>query len=337
MTTPDNKDDSVHHAAPANAGATGPSLDQTLHAALGYFQTQQEMARKEDRWNKIKRSLWVVIVLGLIGFQLVFYGRMLGVDGAAGSSDVATVPVHGPIAAGGAASAEKVVPLIEKACKIAGLKHLVLDINSPGGSPNESERIVAAIEQCRKDKKLKVTSVIDGVGASAGFMIAVHSDQIVAGRYSIVGSIGAIMRYVDASSAATRFGLNERSFKSGLLKGGSSALSGPNEDMDGLNQEMVSTLAADFLEEVYTFRQGRLTAPRETVVSGRIWTGPQALKIGLIDRVATMEELKATDFKDMKVHVFKPETAFAEGFSLRDAVTGAIRGSLTDLENPEIR
>lgn len=113
-------------------------------------------------------------------------------------------------------------------------------------------------------------------------------------------------------------------------------LSGSDEDMDKLNQEMVSTLGQDFLTEVYTERKGKLLAPRDEVGTGRIWTAPQALKIGLIDRVATLEQLKATDFKDMQVREYKPKTKFADGFNVRHLVSGAIKGALTDLEQPVI-
>ena len=324
---------STDHDTP---GATGEktSLDNFLLEGMRYFQGQKQLQRKEAVWKNIKMACWVVFFGGIVLFQLVFYRNMLGADSGPTNAAVAMIPIEGAIGEEYQASADKVVPLIEKACKNEGVETVVLKINSPGGAPTESERIVAAMEICRKEHHKKFIALIDGLGASAAYMVAMHADQIMANRYAVVGSIGAIMRYVDASTAAAKIGLRERVFKSGLVKGGPSMLSPSDEKMDAINQEMVATLGQDFLNEVYVQRKGKLTAPKEEIFTGRVWTAPQAKALGLIDRVATIEELKATDFKDKKVREYKPATPFAEGLGLTKALTGAVKGALMELDRP---
>lgn len=318
-------------------GIAGPSFDNALGQLLVYFRAKEERERKDAKWVAIKRTFWAVVAIGTVLLYLLFYANMFGVDVNASGGSVAVVPIHGQIMTDSETSAETVVPLIQKACDNDDIKQIVLDINSPGGAPNESERIVSAIESCRHDKHKKFTALIDGLGASAAYMISVHADRIVAGRYSIVGSVGAIMRYVDASAAVTRLGLRERIYRSGILKGGPSPMSGSDEAMDKVNQDMVVRLGEDFLSEVYTQRKGKLKAPRDEIFTGRIWTAPDALKLGLIDQIATLETLEATDFKDLKLHDYKPKTPFARGFGFSALLRESLRDALTSSEAPNVQ
>lgn len=314
-----------------------PKLGDVLSEAMRFLSRQHELQRKELVWGNIRKATWVVffVFLGLLQFWFLF--RMINGGSIPADAGVAVIPVSGPIASNSAASAEKIVPMIEKACDNPGVSDIVLAIDSPGGAPNESERIVRAMEVCKADKAKRFTTIIGSTGASAAYMIAIHGDKLVAGRYSIVGSIGAIMRYVDASAAVAKFGLTERVFKSGTLKGGPSMWSGSDEANDKLNQEMVSVLGKDFVSEVVDQRKGKLKADPNQLSTGRIWTGPQALELGLIDQVATLEDLKATDFKDKEVSYLKPKTPFAEGFGLRAMIKGALEAALTDIEEPTLQ
>lgn len=317
--------------------ASAGVLDNALTELLRYLKAREERERKDIRWATVKRSFFALVALSALLFYLVFYAQLLGIDSSPSARSVALIPIHGQISSESDASAEAIVPLIDRACESEAVEHIVLDINSPGGAPNESERIVAAIEGCRKEKGKKFTALIDGLGASAAYMIAIHADQVIAGRYSIVGSVGAIMRYVDASAAATKLGLREHVYRSGILKGGPSPMSGSDDAMDKVNQEMVVRLGQDFLSEVYEQRRGKLKAPRDDVFTGRIWTAPDALQMGLIDCIATLEELQRTDFKDLRVHQFKPKTPFAKGLGFQALFDRSVRDSFNDLETPEIR
>lgn len=318
---------------PARSG----TWDAAIVEIVRYLQAREERERKDAIWTGIKRAFIGVCAGGFVFFYVLFYANAFGYDSGPSADAVALIPIAGAISTESDASADAVIPLIEKACKAEPVKHLILHINSPGGAPNESERIVEAIEACRAESGKKVIALIDGVGASAAYMIAVHADEVVAGRYSLVGSVGAIMRYVNASEAADKIGLKERIFRSGVLKGGPGYLSHTDEAMDNVNQEMVSVLGRDFLNEVYEQREGRLKAPKEEVFTGRVWTAPEAEKMGLIDRVATLEAIMRTDFEGLKLHRYATKTPFAKGFGMEAWAARVAKAILMDLETPEIQ
>ncbi len=308
-------------------------LAEAANALVDYIKTEGRRRQRDATWAGMRRAAIGLIFLASLAFYLVFQAKMFGFNANPATEAVAVIPIQGAIAQDADASSENVVPLIQKACESDKVKFIALDINSPGGSPNEAERIVQALESCKRDHGKKIYGVISEMGASAAFMVAMHTDEIVAGRYSVVGSIGAIMRYVDASVAATRFGVNEHIFKSGPLKGGVTMLSGGDDNLNKVNQEMVEALGKDFLAELYSTRKGKLKAKPEDVFTGRVWTSSQSLQMGLIDRVGTMESLSESDWKDLKIHRYSIKQAFVKSFGFEALVKQQIN-ELTNMGAP---
>lgn len=311
-------------------------MNETLRSLQGLATTMALGKRKENNWLTIKRTFFGTLVLSAVLFYALFYARMLGFQTDPITESVARVKIEGDIAASRPASAEKVVPLIERACKAKHVSALLLDINSGGGTPSESERMISAIEMCRKpvngSKPKKVYAVINGVGASAAYMIAMHADEVFAGRYSMVGSIGAIIRYPDISKLAHKFGVHEKAFRSAPLKGGPSMFSGSTPEDDEAFQTLVSNMGKTFLEEVKASRKGRLKISDELLFSGRVWTAREALDFGMIDRIAVLEDLKDTTFKGMAIHDYKQKSSFAEGVGFK----AAMRDVLAEAMEPTI-
>lgn len=273
-------------------------------AVANHMVRSEARERREANWRKLKRGMFIGLALG----GMLSYGMFLRSLAGAPATDpdpttnaVAVIPIEGEISAGARASADKIVGMLERACANSKVKIVLLDINSPGGSPTEAERMVAAMNQCRGRSHKPIYSLINQMGASAAYMVAMHSDRVYAGKYSVVGSIGAIMRYLDASDAAAKFGLTEHVFRSGALKGGVSTWSKTSPEDAALNAEMVKVMGNAFVEDLIATRGERLHASREEIASGRVWTSDQALAMGLIDKQAVLEELKATEFKGLKV------------------------------------
>ena len=312
------------------------SIATATHAIVSYFKAREAREQKAQTWKSLSRGVFAVILISFFAFWLIFYGRMFGVNINPARADVAIIPVSGPIASRGDASAEVVVPMIESACSSMSVATVVLEINSPGGSPSEAERIVDAIEACRAEHGKQIVALIDQLGASAGYMIAIRADRIIAGRYTLVGSIGAIMRYIDASEAASRLGLREQIFKSGTLKGGPTNLSGGDEALDAVNQEMVVELGRTFLEDVFEHREESLNVDREYLFSGRIWAGEEALKIGLIDEIGTFESLSAGEWKELRVQRYKAKSGVARGMGFSAAVADWLTIQMQNLSAPRL-
>ena len=312
---------------PSGTRVTVEGLAPVVEALATHLERQESRARREATWKTIKHGIFAAILLSGFAFYVVMYARMFGFNADPARQAVAVIPIKGVIAENADASSANIAPLIEKACKSRHVQVVALEINSPGGSPNEAERIVEAIKICRQTEKKKVVAVIGEIGASAAYMVSMHADEVVAGRYSIVGSIGAIMRYLDASEGVERLGVRERTYKSGPLKGGVSNLSGADEANDQVNEEMVLKLGRSFLNEVLETRKGKVRPEQaEVLASGRVWTSSEALQLGLIDQVSTMEGLAATDWKDLKLHRYGIKQGFVRSFGFDTILNRSVGG-----------
>ena len=128
------------------------------------------------------------------------------------------VHIDGAIAPTGAASAKRIVPALEKAFTYPNVKAVVLSIDSPGGAAVEAERIYRAIESLKKKHDKPVIAIINNVGASAAYMIAMHTDNVYAAKYSLVGSIGTMIDGWDVHRAMERLDVAQRVYASGHLK-----------------------------------------------------------------------------------------------------------------------
>lgn len=136
-------------------------------------------------------------------------------------------------------------------------------------------------------------AVIGGIGASAGYMIAAHCDEVVAGRYSLVGSIGAIMTSWNASALPQKLDVEQMVFASGELKGMLNPWKAPSPADRAKAQTLVDELAQVFIEDVKTQRGKKLNPGSINLYSGEVWAGDQALKLGLIDRIGTLSDVVA--------------------------------------------
>lgn len=280
--------------------------------------------RSDKRWHALKRTAIVLIVGIVMGFYAIVYGRAFGLQIDPTVDAVALIPIEGAIGPGLEASAEQITPIISRACKATHVHAIALEINSGGGSPSEAEKIIAAVERCRAGSKThpakKVYALIDGVGASAAYMIAMHTDGVYAGRYSLVGSIGAIMRLNDASSLANRFGVREVSYRTAPLKGGPSLISGQSEVEAEAMQVLVDEAGKIFLRDVLAQRKGKLKVDESTLYSGNIWTAEQALEMGLIDGVGVLDSLRDTLFEGRDLHRYTTKQSIAEKLGLKSLV-----------------
>ena len=312
------------------ASASAPDIAQTLHDL--YELTAEAVSykistdRDERRWRVAKRTVFAGLTLAAIGACAAIYAPMLGWSSGPTQSSLAVVPIHGEIGRG-SASANALVPAIERACKSKLSEAVVLRISSPGGSPTDAERIAGALAACRPSatgngpapKSKPVIAVIESVGASAAYLIAIQADEVISTRYSLVGSIGAVMRSVDAGEALGRFGVKERVYASGALKAGNSPWAANTPAQDALSQSLVDGIAQMFIAEVKA-RRGAKLKPTPDMFSGRVWVGPDALRLGLVDGNSTFEALRDSRFKSLPVHEFRPTETFQDRLGMQAVV-----------------
>ncbi|MBB6486463.1 signal peptide peptidase SppA [Rhizobium lusitanum] len=189
------------------------------------------------------------------------------------------------------------------------VKALVVSISSTGGTTYGGERIFKAIRAVAANKP--VVSDIRTVAASAGYMIAVAGDNIVAGDTSITGSIGVIFQYPQLKDLLDKVGVSLDEIKSTPLKAEPSPFHPASEDAKNMIRNMVMDSYGWFVDLVADRRK----LPREQVLKladGSIFTGRQALQNKLIDTLGGEDEIRAyletrKIKKDLPIVDWKPE------------------------------
>lgn len=215
----------------------------------------------------------------------------------------AVVEVSGLIAAGETASADNIVAALREAFENEHAEGIVLRINSPGGSPVQSRYVNREILRLREEHPDRpVYAVVTDVGASGAYYIAVAADEIYVDPSSIVGSIGVRMDAFGFVEAIDKLGIERRLLTAGEHK----ALLDPFLPVEESEREHVEGLLGriheQFVEAVKEGRGDRLTDDPE-IFSGLVWTGEQAVALGLADGFASpgqvaREIVKAEDVVD---------------------------------------
>lgn len=247
---------------------------------------------KSDRkWLIAKRTALAIaftlgVVITLTNF-FVTHGRWPIMGDYA-----AVVNIKGVIADGGRASANNIIPALNRAFKDDSAKAVFLQIDSPGGSPLEAERIYTVMAQLKAEYPKPVIAVINTMGASAAYLVAIHADKIVSGRYSLVGSIGMIMSTYNVSGAAQKFNIEKYNFASGPFKSFLDPLEPVSETAHKKAQEMVTEGASLFIAEVKAARGDKLA--NNNVFTGESWLGSEAKALGLVDEIGTLESISAS-------------------------------------------
>jgi signal peptide peptidase SppA len=202
------------------------------------------------------------------------------------------IVLHGLIAArAGLLNADSARPAIQKAFAAARGRPVILDIESPGGSPVQSDLIAGMIRQHADRAGVRVHAVIRDVGASGGYWIACAADEIHANAMSIVGSIGVIGGGFGFPDLLNRLGVERRLYTAGSNKARLDPFSPERPEDVAFVRNLMDRLHERFKSWVRGRRGARLRAPESTLFDGSYMLGQQALEAGLIDGLATVDEL----------------------------------------------
>lgn len=246
--------------------------------------------QKKLRRNKtIFRVIYVLLFIALIYFvakpsQLLLDSQsMYGDSGNPGDEHVAVIKIVGPIMDASMASADKINELLERAFAAEMAKAVILELNTPGGSPVQADRIAETIVRLRAQHEGKpVYAVVSDVCASGGMYIAAVSDAIYVNRASIVGSIGVIFSGFGFVEMIDKIGVERRLMTAGKNKGMLDPFTPLKEKDKEHAQVILDEIHKQFIQRVRSGRGDRLS-DNEELFSGLFWTGEQAKKIGLVD------------------------------------------------------
>ena len=175
---------------------------------------------------------------------------------------------------------------LEEARNDDDVKAIVLRVNSPGGSALTSELIWREIEITKKVKPVVVS--MGNYAASGGYYIAANANRIFAEPNTITGSIGVFGMLPNMNQLSKNIGINAEQVKTHTNANGYSIFEPMEENFKGYVLESIEKTYATFLKRVAEGRN-MSTAQVDAMAQGRVWTGMDAKKLGLVDEIGGLE------------------------------------------------
>ena len=265
------------------SGGDGRWERETLEKLV--FQTLKEQ-RSQRRWRIFMRLLWLSF-FGVLIWLVYQSGRLTP---APSTPHTAVVEIRGAIAAGSEASADQVIGSLRAAFEDSGSRGVVLLINSPGGSPVQAGIINDEIHRLKQLHAKPIYAVVGDTCASAAYYIASAADEIYVNKASIVGSIGVLMDGFGFTGLMEKVGVERRLMTAGENKAFLDPFSPQDADQRAYIQGMLDEIHRQFIEVVKKGRGERLQEDAG-VFTGLIWSGQQAVKIGLADGLGTLDSV----------------------------------------------
>lgn len=253
-------------------------------------------AEKSDlRWKRAKRLLFG----GLTVWTLVAVGITSKISWEANQrAHAPVVRIEGGIAGDNSKhSADSVIKKLKVAFDDDKAPAVIVYIDSPGGSPAEAERINNYIERRKQETGKQLYSVCANMCASAGYMIAMQADEIYASKYSLVGSIGAVLSSWNFSEAINKLGVQHNAYASGKLKAMLNPYAPTRTEDQEKAQILVNGMGKIFAAEVQERRKGKLTSTTD-LFTGEVWDGNEAKAHGLVDSIGTLDDVIRDKFPE---------------------------------------
>lgn len=300
-----------------------PAAQDALLAQFARHYLAQQ--RSEQRWRWFWRAVWLTVAL------VALAGIWQGVPHSAQPQPhTALVEVRGPISVSDEANADRIMASLREAFEQPSARAVVLRINSPGGSPVQAGIINDEIQRLKALHKKPVYAVCEEMCASAAYYIAVAADQIYVDKASIVGSVGVLMNGFGFVGLLDKLGIERRLMTSGSNKGMLDPFSPRDLDQEGYAQQMLEQVHQQFITVVRQGRGKRLKED-ETTFSGLFWNGQQAVSMGLVDRLGSLDQVAREVVKHEDIVDYTQHEDIAERLAKRfGAAVGA--GAVQSIE-----
>jgi len=187
---------------------------------------------------------------------------------------------------------------LEAAFNLWGVRAVALVVNSPGGSPVQSNLIFGRIRALAEENEIPVITFTEDVAASGGYWIACAGDEIYADPNSIVGSVGVISAGFGFPDMLKKIGVERRLYTSGEHKGMLDSFSPEKAAEVKRLQDIQENIHDSFKTLVRDRRKGKLKGGDRKLFSGEFWTGVQALDLGLVDGLGDVRTVMRARFGD---------------------------------------
>ncbi|NMH27476.1 signal peptide peptidase SppA [Flavobacterium silvaticum] len=182
---------------------------------------------------------------------------------------------------------KSIIRSLQEIRKDKKVKAVVLRVNSPGGSALTSDLIWREIELTKK--KLPVVVSMGNYAASGGYYISCNANKIFAEKSTITGSIGVFGTLPNVTPLATKIGITTEQVKTHQNAAGYSPFRPLDDNYRAVVLDEIERIYKDFTTKVAKGRNMNVAAV-DSIGQGRVWTGEQALKIGLVDKIGGMDD-----------------------------------------------
>jgi protease-4 len=234
-------------------------------------------------------AIFLTLVVIGVGFMLLFYSVVRTTAESTretvtlGRGDkLAVVELKGAIT-----SSEDVVRQLKKYRDDSGIKGIVLRIDSPGGAVVPSQEMYEEVKRTRAVKPVIVS--MGSVAASGGYYVACGASRLVANRGTLTGSIGVISEFLQLHEALAKLGIDVKTIKAGKMKDAGSSTRRMDPDHEKYFQQIMDQVHKQFIAVVEGARELEHTEAL-AIADGRVFTGEQAVELGLVDTLGTYEE-----------------------------------------------
>jgi protease-4 len=256
-----------------------------------------------------RRSPWfyIGIIAGSIAAVILLFSGMVwmtvrsatgaGTPGLElGGSRIAVIDINGVIT-----SADDIDTQLRKFGEDSSVKAIILHINSPGGGAAASQEIYHEVLRVRQENHKKIIASVESVGASGAYYIASACDRIYANDASVVGSIGVIMEWTNYGDLMRWAKLKNVVIHAGELKDAGDPSRDATPKEQAYFQSLVDNMYGQFIHDVAA---GRHTSEDKIrpLATGQVWTGEQALPLGLIDKVGGFRTALIDTARSVGIH-----------------------------------
>ena len=207
---------------------------------------------------------------------------------------------------------------------------MLVTVNSPGGSPVQSDLMTSFLQLQARKTKVPVTVFVEDLAASGGYWLACAGDNIFASPSSILGSLGVVYSGLGLTELISKIGVERRLITAGKSKALMDPLSPTKEEDVAVISKMCADIHQIFIHHVKTNRGSRLVGSDEELFNGAIWTAGDALKHGLIDGIDNVESYIHRNFGE-EVRVNRMRSKFEEIFEIFGAHSLLSKPSISEL------
>ncbi len=286
-----------------------------------------------DQARKWKNITFATIIITLIIIAKVVFFSTSSNDTVSSNEDyIAVVDIDGIIFEN--KHRDKILKEIKDGDRI---KAVIININSPGGSIVGSEILYQNIIDIAMKKP--VIAVLGSLATSGGYMVALGSNHIIAHNGTLTGSIGVIIQSTEVTQLAEKLGVKFQNYKSSHLKGSPSPFEKSDPAVDRMINESIQDSYKFFSDLVLKHRKSKVKARNvNLILDGRIFTGRQALEVGLIDQVGGEKEAldyleknhKISNLKTKSISLNKMDNKILDKILNGTSVNNILSGTIYD-------